>query len=50
MFINVKKSLTFDFLLKTNNEKLLKRIYNNDSNVSVTVFTFNQLKQIKVDV
>ena len=41
MFINVKKSLIFNFLLKTDNERLLKRTYDNNNNISVTVSAFD---------
>ena len=41
MFINVKKFLMSDFLLKINNEKLSERTYNNDNDVFVIIFAFN---------
>ena len=41
MFFNVKKSSIFNFLLEINSEKLLKKIYDNDNDVSVIVFAFN---------
>ena len=50
MFVNVKKSSTFNSLFKINNEKLLKKIHDNDNNVFMTVSASDQLKQIKVDV
>ena len=50
MFINVKKFSTFNSLLETNNERLLKKAHDNDNDVSMTVFAFNWLKQIKINV
>ena len=41
VFVDVKRFLTFNSLLETSSEKLLKRTHNNDSNVSVTASTFN---------
>ena len=41
MFINVKKFSTFDFLLEINSEKLSERAYDSDSDVFITVSTFN---------
>ena len=41
MFVNVKKSLTFNFLLEINSERFLKRTHDNDNDVFVITFTFN---------
>ena len=41
MFVNVKRSLMFNFLFKINSERLSKRVYDNDNNVSLIISTFN---------
>ena len=41
MFVNVKKSLTFNSLLKINSERLSEKAHDNNNDVFITAFTFD---------